>query len=408
MSAGNAETRSNVDTGHDLSNCVGATETIQTARAAITAEDPKLMEAEEAVAPETDRQRSLCTDGAGGFVSSSGELLVRSSSDSSVDDFPAVPMVLEDPLSPTEVARALETVLIHDPSETVLEQSNAGNEWMSIGSVEMRGRRDQMEDAHCIKMSLDNFPDTSLIGLFDGHGGAAVSLNLARELPSLIGGLDHLSDSCLEDALIAFDQQQCEYEDMGSTCICVLVRPDPTGFELTAINIGDSRAILIHADGTCTPLSHDHKPDDLKESERIEKAGGVVMEVGGCSRVDGFLAVSRAIGDWSFKQTSTPPSEQKVCAVPDIVRMHAKASDKLLLMCDGVVEKLTNDDVAAYVHKKLTNDGVAKLNPAPAQVAGELVLHSYECGSTDNHSAILVMLGGARTSSGELERGTSE
>ena len=45
-------------------------------------------------------------------------------------------------------------------------------------------------------------------------------------------------------------------------------------------------------------MSIDHKPNNEGEQRRIEAAGGVVH----MKRVDGDLAVSRAIGDFTYKQ----------------------------------------------------------------------------------------------------------
>jgi protein phosphatase 2C family protein 2/3 len=44
-------------------------------------------------------------------------------------------------------------------------------------------------------------------------------------------------------------------------------------------------------------MSHDHKPDIDTEIKRIRAAGGFVED----SRVQGVIAVSRAIGDWEYK-----------------------------------------------------------------------------------------------------------
>lgn len=43
--------------------------------------------------------------------------------------------------------------------------------------------------------------------------------------------------------------------------------------ELTVANVGDSRGVLCDKDGNAIPLSHDHKPYQLKERKRIKKAG---------------------------------------------------------------------------------------------------------------------------------------
>lgn len=44
-------------------------------------------------------------------------------------------------------------------------------------------------------------------------------------------------------------------------------------------------------------MSHDHKPEKDTETKRIKAAGGFVED----NRVNGVIAVSRAIGDWEYK-----------------------------------------------------------------------------------------------------------
>lgn len=241
-----------------------------------------------------------------------------------------------------------------------------------------------MEDAHRVELSLcERFADITFIGVYDGHGGDAVAHHLAddaRGLHTAIGALEHLSDEALVQSLMEYDQNirsavDCSGAgaDAGSTCIFALIRPDGDGHQLTIGNVGDSRALLVHSDGSVDVLSQDHKPNSDVERARIERAGGSVL----ANRVDGQLAVSRAIGDWRLKgdwrcvcvtsathtyTTSSCPKckttrpapalslhEQKVVAVPDIIRVEARYDDKLLLMCDGLVERMSNDEIA-FVH----------------------------------------------------------
>lgn len=62
-------------------------------------------------------------------------------------------------------------------------------------------------------------------------------------------------------------------------------------------------------------LSHDHKPVLPKEMERIHDSGGWVENC----RVNGSLALSRALGDFKFKQNKKVKAERQIvtgaCAV---------------------------------------------------------------------------------------------
>jgi len=49
-------------------------------------------------------------------------------------------------------------------------------------------------------------------------------------------------------------------------------------------------------------LTSDHHPDREDERTRVEAAGGQVLNWGGLPRVNGQLAITRAIGDVFFKR----------------------------------------------------------------------------------------------------------
>lgn len=56
-------------------------------------------------------------------------------------------------------------------------------------------------------------------------------------------------------------------------------------------------------------LTQDHHPNRDDERIRVEAAGGYVIEWGGVPRVNGQLAISRAIGDVSYKRLFSKPFE---------------------------------------------------------------------------------------------------
>lgn len=49
-------------------------------------------------------------------------------------------------------------------------------------------------------------------------------------------------------------------------------------------------------------LTKDHHPNREDEKARVEAAGGYVFEWAGVARVNGELAISRAIGDVAYKR----------------------------------------------------------------------------------------------------------
>lgn len=84
--------------------------------------------------------------------------------------------------------------------------------------------------------------------------------------------------------------------DTGCTACVVFITKD----KIICANSGDSRAILAQTGNKAFPLSSDHKPNNLEEMQRIQGAGHSVM----MDRVDGELALSRAIGDHQFKDNN--------------------------------------------------------------------------------------------------------
>lgn len=117
--------------------------------------------------------------------------------------------------------------------------------------------------------------------------------------------------------------------------------------EIYCANAGDSRTVMCEK-GVAVDLSKDHKPDLPEERSRIIKAGGEVVE----GRVNGMLALSRAIGDFDYKPITPPKDAQPtwflnnhmVTAFPDVVvkPLH-KDVEFLILACDGIWDCKTSD-----------------------------------------------------------------
>ena len=117
---------------------------------------------------------------------------------------------------------------------------------------------------------------------------------------------------------------------------------------IISANVGDSRAIVGRR-GRAVQLTRDHKPSDPIERRRIEAVGGRVQWFGavddrgkpiggtGVHRMNGNLAVARAIGDRSERPL--------VSAKVEIGRHPLQPeTDFVLLASDGLWDVMTNDE----------------------------------------------------------------
>ncbi|KAI8331364.1 phosphatase 2C-like domain-containing protein [Chlamydoabsidia padenii] len=201
----------------------------------------------------------------------------------------------------------------------------------------MQGWRFTMEDAHT---TIPEYKDTktSFFAVFDGHGGSEVAKYSGEHLHHRILDADAFRENKFREALIQGylgideDLRADPLQDRvpsGCTAVSALITEDNV---LYVANVGDSRAVLC-TDGHAIALSEDHKPTNDKETKRIKDAGGYV-EFG---RVNGNLALSRALGDFEFKQRPDLSAEQQVVtADPDVTqRQLTEKDDFIIIACDG-------------------------------------------------------------------------
>jgi protein phosphatase 1G len=162
--------------------------------------------------------------------------------------------------------------------------------------------------------------------------------------------------------------QHASPEGMGATAVvCALVPKSPSadsavspeGWTLICANAGDSRAVLCRA-GKAIALSEDHKPDDPIENKRIYAATGFVRN----GRVCDNLNLSRALGDFNYKDFSRPAAERIISCVPDMTVTTLQADDEFLLLgCDGIWEKYDRQEVTSYIRRKLGIGETGEIKP---------------------------------------------
>jgi serine/threonine protein phosphatase PrpC len=298
----------------------------------------------------------------------------------------------------------------------VIERS-AGAGW-TASTVTMQGWRRTHEDAHILRCDVRGAEDAAVFAVLDGHGGhvaahvaSAILEDRLTQLASR-GSLDATTaESAIQNTFIEADAQlrgHLDSKDTSGTTVvaAVITRPRPSDYCIHLAHSGDSRAVLCANNQLI--CSDDHKPDRPDETDRIEAAGGMVFPIGaGPMRVDGALAVSRALGDFHYKPPEMDPVRCKVTALPEVQTIaNCAPGDWLLLACDGVFDVMQNEDVHGFVSSRLDVQNPGSADGGAMMV--ELLEHCLELGSKDNCTACLVQLradGPCESTSRELLQG---
>lgn len=244
-------------------------------------------------------------------------------------------------------------------SEPVVEKTSekGGDDRLIYGVSAMQGWRISMEDAHTTVLDLDtekSHPEKlAFFGVFDGHGGERVALFSGENIHNIILKQDTFKAGNyaqgLKDGFLATDRAilndpKFEEEVSGCTACVSLI----AGNKIFVANAGDSRGVL-GIKGRAKPLSQDHKPQLENEKNRITAAGGFVD----FGRVNGNLALSRAIGDFEFKKSAElSPENQIVTAYPDVEQHDITDEDEfLVLACDGIWDCQSSQAVVEFVRR---------------------------------------------------------
>ncbi|XP_071388610.1 protein phosphatase 1B isoform X1 [Centroberyx affinis] len=323
-----------------------------------------------------------------------------------------------------------------DKPKTEKYNSHGEGNGLRYGLSSMQGWRVEMEDAHTAVVGLPapGLADWSFFAVYDGHAGSRVANYCSKHLlehiiSSSLGaigtqslqGSQSGSDSSTSDppapvpptvevmkagiraGFLKIDEHMRSFSDLrngmdrsGSTAVAVLLSPDHLFF----INCGDSRAVLYRNSHVCFSTL-DHKPCNPREKERIQNAGGSVM----IQRVNGSLAVSRALGDYDYKCVDGKgPTEQLVSPEPEVFEMvRALEQDQfVVLACDGIWDVMSNEELCEFVRSRL------EVSDDLERVCNEVVDTCLHKGSRDNMSVVLVCLPSAPKVSEEAVRKDAE
>lgn len=250
-----------------------------------------------------------------------------------------------------------------------------------VGSSCMQGWRTKMEDCHVHILSLPDDPSAAFFAVYDGHGGAAMAQHAGKHLHEFITKRSEYKTGNIVQAIqygfLELDEAMqndpiLREEQAGTTVIALLIKDNI----VYSANAGDSRAVAS-INGNAVPLSRDHKPTLKDELERIVAAGGWV----GFNRINGQLALSRALGDFMFKRNECKsPQEQIVTAFPEVQPLQVTEDwEFVVLACDGIWDVMTNKEVVDFVRTRLVQSkfGTGQENDTmdPEEICEELMKH---------------------------------
>ncbi|CAH1733074.1 probable protein phosphatase CG10417 [Aphis gossypii] len=316
------------------------------------------------------------------------------------------------------------TYLDNPVTEKVSEDME--DDTLVCGVSSMQGWRVRQEDAHFSLLDFDK--NMSLFGVFDGHGGAEVARLAVEQLPDMIKNQSfNVGDyeNALKNAYLDFDaylrsktalsrmkvlaqpndsadagdgnDENDKHEDdinkmygfySGCTAVVALLVDKK---KLYVANIGDSRCVVAVHGTKAIDMSKDHKPRNEPELSRIRLAGARVTFDG---RINRDLNLSRAFGDYMYKQnTMLPITEQVVIALPDVQArlLNAYDGDFIVLGCDGIWDSLSSQSTVDFISNYIQEPDI-KLSSICENLLSKCFSAERRSKGVDNMTCIIVKL----------------
>lgn len=264
----------------------------------------------------------------------------------------------------------------------------------ACGLYEERGRRTEQQDrVQCDAVVLRRNDQTCsravLVGAFDGHGGSGASRLAQEKVVNTVRSEMERSwnqewDPCdvlptkgrmwLEELVVQtvlqvdeeFHARTGNEEGYEGTTLLLAVLFEKDVMVATS---GDTRGLLCslgEAGISASETTVDHNWKNLQERQRIEASGGTFSARPGQSlmRVDGDLAITRAIGDFRYRSSGVIPN-------PNITWWRVQREHLLFVAAtDGVFENMDPSEVCSFAWRFLTDSSHPPLTPeAPAPIA---------------------------------------
>jgi serine/threonine protein phosphatase PrpC len=194
--------------------------------------------------------------------------------------------------------------------------------------------RQQMEDGYTIKEKYLGVEHQTLVAVFDGHG-SRLSMEYCRDnvhdvLAAALTEFQGDITKAFEETFAKLDAALPEIgADTGTTATVCLARIEEGQQVVYTANVGDSTSYIVGVtESRKTATVHTGRTQ--KELSRVMKSGGRIRN----GRVEGMLAVTRALGDFHMKSHG-------VISIPSVDRQVILPGDKYLVVAsDGIWDKI--------------------------------------------------------------------
>ncbi len=274
------------------------------------------------------------------------------------------------------------------------------------GVAGRQGRRPAMEDRH---LALTTLVEGGFFSVYDGHGGARAANYAVRAVPMQLMATFDRNNAAANHAIFKelfnkIDSDLLMQTTSGTTVALSYIRKDSGGdYNAYFVWVGDTR--MMHCDVLGENLkfvSVDHKPNNALEKQRILAHGGYIVTNCYASRVNGQLAMSRALGDAVLKK-ECPGA---VVADPEIHICSVVDGDIIIIASDGFWDVVTNEQAQELVKQVLKNNCIENHNSALPSESEFVVMggnnndlrncsqllrdYAYQQGSGDNITVMVV------------------
>ena len=243
---------------------------------------------------------------------------------------------------------------IRSPRKAPLRSLNKEIGPYSLQIAVTQGSRDQMEDCFLIEtIDQEGLGEIVILGIFDGHGGKAASKYVRDHFSAiLLRYLNHFLKK-FEDKVAIWNSFNMAFIDVnyrynkldgfsGTTALVTAVIKEG----IWIANVGDCRSIF-QIDNQWIQVTEDAKPIHLRDRKLVEALGGKILQVNKTKRVNGVLAVTRAIGNDNFLKLK----KVGITCLPKITYMPLKGVKGWLLSSDGLFENITTQQWIGIIKK---------------------------------------------------------